>query len=104
MKVCKVCGVNKPLSEYRIDVKGKFGRQSRCADCMLQQGRARSRIPAKDKREGLVMLTLGDETLSTPEWRKRLGITRQSLHKRLAQWPLERALTEPRRLYGTDPK
>lgn len=35
-------------------------------------------------------------TLTVTEWAKKIGITQQALQKRLNNWSLERALTEPR--------
>ena len=41
-------------------------------------------------------ITFNGETLTVTEWAKKIGITQQALQKRLNNWPLERALTEPR--------
>ena len=50
-------------------------------------------------RKDNVNLTLHGETHCMAEWAERLGVTRQSLHKRINKWGVERALTAPRRNY-----
>lgn len=33
-KVCTKCGVDKPLEDFHKDHKGKYGRVSKCKDCI----------------------------------------------------------------------
>lgn len=50
-------------------------------------------------RKDNVSITFGGETLCMSEWAERLGVTRQSLHKRIANWGVERAISVPRKNY-----
>lgn len=43
------------------------------------------------------LLTLGNETKCLREWANDLGIDQASLRQRLDKWPLEKALTTPKR-------
>lgn len=38
--------------------------------------------------------TLNGETLTVSEWAKKIGISHESMRKRINKWPLEKALTE----------
>ena len=42
-------------------------------------------------------ITLNGERLRFSEWAQRLGITYTSLYRRLKLWPLDKALTQPKR-------
>lgn len=48
-------------------------------------------------RSDNVRLTFNGETLVASDWATKLGISRQSLQKRLRLWPLDRALSTPGR-------
>ena len=37
MKVCTRCGVDKPLSDFYSEPKGKYGVRSRCKPCMVSE-------------------------------------------------------------------
>lgn len=41
------------------------------------------------------MISFRDETLCVEDWRRRLGMSHATIHYRLNNWPIERALTEP---------
>ena len=36
-KVCKKCGLEKPLTDFHLCLTGKYGKRSRCADCINDQ-------------------------------------------------------------------
>lgn len=48
-------------------------------------------------RSDNIMVTHSGKTQCVTDWARELGITRKALEQRLRTWPLERALTEPRR-------
>lgn len=52
-------------------------------------------------RKDNVLLTSDGETMTMSAWAERLGITRQSMQKRLRKWGVEQALHQPRRSYKT---
>ena len=33
-KVCKTCGKSRPLTEFRLDKHGKYGRKAHCKRCL----------------------------------------------------------------------
>lgn len=45
-----------------------------------------------------VWITFNGQRMVLEDWASRLGITHSSLRRRLANWPLEDALTRPRRI------
>lgn len=50
----------------------------------------------KNKRSNR-MISFDGRTLHLAEWARQLGLDAETLSYRLKHWPLERALTEPRR-------
>lgn len=48
-------------------------------------------------RHGLPRLTLNGVTRTRAEWARKLGMRSGSLKERLERWPVEQALTEPKR-------
>lgn len=50
-------------------------------------------------RKDNVILSAHGKTMTMSAWAEELGLTRQSMHKRLQKWGLERALSAPRRSY-----
>jgi hypothetical protein len=43
------------------------------------------------------LLTFRGESMGLNAWAKRLGMNKESLRVRLAKWPLERAMTQPKK-------
>lgn len=41
MKICRVCGIGKPLSDYNRKVSSKDGKRSDCRDCQKEYHRKR---------------------------------------------------------------
>lgn len=68
-------------------------------DGHYEPGNVKWSTPAEQhrNRSDNIILSFNGETMCATDWASKLGISRQSLHKRLARWPIERALTEPRR-------
>jgi hypothetical protein len=44
-KICKICNINKPISEYHKQVKGKFGVKTICKDCRKIEKQTYSQLP-----------------------------------------------------------
>lgn len=59
---------------------------------------ATTREQARNRGQNLFLVFNG-KRMCAADWATELGISRQSLQKRLREWPLERALTETRRKY-----
>ena len=45
------------------------------------------------------LITFEGVTLTLAQWAQKINITPETLHERLKRWPLEKALTQPRRPY-----
>jgi len=75
----------------RIDVNGNY-EPSNCiwADRITQARNTRANRN----------LTLNGETKCLKEWADDLGMDQASLRERLDKWPLEKALTEPKRIFS----
>jgi hypothetical protein len=56
-----------------------------------------SKLEQTQNRDCTVLYTLGDVTKTAGEWARALGIARQSLYQRVREWPLDKALTLPRK-------
>lgn len=61
-----------------------------CAIC--NQARGRHKMIVTKQACGM-NLTLGNETMPLIEWAKRIGISAASMHWRLSNWSVEKALT-----------
>lgn len=48
---------------------------------------------------GLPTYTFGGETLSVAGWARKLGMSHHGIDRRLRDWPLEKALTQPKRVW-----
>lgn len=66
-----------------------------CRRCNMLRDRPNSAVATSP------LITFNGETLTRKQWADRLGIKSGNLHLRLDRgWPLERALTEPRGVFG----
>lgn len=53
-------------------------------------------VEQNNNRRNSILLTCRGETLTLPQWARRLGINQKTLRKRLYQgWPIEQALETP---------
>ena len=60
------------------------------------QAVSRSLVPPSESNARLV--TFNGETCSISEWARRLGVTTRAMVKRLDKWPLDKALTTPKKI------
>lgn len=49
MKICTKCNIEKPLSDFSKDSKGKFGVKSKCKQCIKEYDKANYNTEAKQK-------------------------------------------------------
>jgi hypothetical protein len=50
-KICTTCGVDKPLSEYHNDKRGRLGKQARCKACKSEKDKAYRQRESETLRE-----------------------------------------------------
>jgi hypothetical protein len=72
-----------------------------CAVC--NQARGRSKSVECSKRNGRV-IEFNGMAFCVADWARILGVTVQSMHRRLARWPIARALTAARSHVGPLPQ
>lgn len=56
-----------------------------------------TRQEQNENRRSVRMYEFNGERMNLTQWARKIGITKYSMYERVAKWPLERALTEPKR-------
>ena len=98
---CYHCGADQTWDTMHIDHLDDNPRNNSidnlacsCPKCNLIRGAHKMKKKAQE-RSGW-MVEFNGERMHVSDWAKRLGISRNAMKTRLAKWPVERALTEPR--------
>lgn len=56
-----------------------------------------TRQEQNENRRSVRVYEFGGERMNLTQWARKLGIKKHSMYERIEKWPLERALTEPKR-------
>lgn len=73
-----------------------------CALCNQKRGRPKAVAAARAAGN---LITAFGRSMSPNQWAAEIGITRNALMARLKNgWPVERAVSEPRGVFGPKPK
>lgn len=101
---CHVCQAPQSWATMHVDHMNDVRDDNRaenlapaCPEC--NQHRGHPKVAASNRVK--VAIELRGERLTAPQWGARLGISANSIKRRLAAgWSVERALTEPRGVFG----
>lgn len=95
MKQCKMCKFSKPLDAFHIELKGKFGRKSKCSECCTSLSRAWKQNNQERERENRKRWNAANvdrHKESTYRWRDK---NRKAHNEYVAEWQRLKKASDP---------